>query len=82
MSDTCTTCDDPILFATTTDGESMPVDAEPHERGNVLLTRQGGKLKAGVLGPGKAAGARAAGYKLHRSHFATCPHANVHRRAR
>jgi len=50
----------------------MPLDAEPHEEGNILLEvdpPHGTVVK--VVEPGAG---------LYRSHFATCPHAAGHRR--
>lgn len=63
----------------------MPVDARPTQlHGNVVLAIEEGqaRLVAGVLTEGQAAGARANGVRLYRSHFATCPHASGHRRSR
>lgn len=77
----CRSCRAPILWAVTADGESMPVDPHPATNGNVLLTRQGGRLIAGVLSRKDAARKRATrAVPLHLSHFATCPNADTHRR--
>jgi hypothetical protein len=72
----CNHCQAPILWATTTAGARMPIDADPHPDGNVLVDDAGGHLVAGVLGVGQAAGARARGQLLHRHHKLTCPHAS------
>jgi hypothetical protein len=72
----CNHCHAPILWARTTAGRLMPVDAEPHAEGNVLLTSAGRHLVAGVLGANQAAGARDRGQRLHRHHKLTCPHAS------
>lgn len=58
----------------------MPVDAEPHASGNVDVVFIGGIETAIVLGPADAVAAQAAGHKLYRSHFSTCPDAGHHRR--
>lgn len=74
---TCSSCGAPIIWATTTNGKSMPVDPDPHPAGNVTLTD--------ALFPGTppeatvTAGPIAGG---HRSHFVTCPHAATWRNHR
>ena len=75
----CGSCGAPIVWAKTQRGERMPIDAEPSDTGNVLLTGQPPQRRAGVLSRGQAEGARAVGQRLHLSHFATCPHAGSHR---
>ncbi len=81
-TDTCRTCRAPIVWATTRNGTPMPVNATPHERGNVLLNEHQGRLYAGVLGRNTASGARAAGRTLYLSHHVDCPHADQHRKTR
>lgn len=76
----CESCDAEIIWARTQRGERMPLDAEPSESGNVLLTGQPPKRRAGVLTRGQAEGARAVGQRLHLSHFASCPMASAHRK--
>ena len=75
----CDSCGAAILWTLTRTGKSMPVDEEPHPDGNVVLRRDGGKgpLIAHVLSKGDHVDVMT---KLHRSHFATCPHAARHRR--
>lgn len=73
----CRACQADIVFAETPRkhlGQPvvMPVDAEPDDKGNVLVSTKNGKYYAGVLGRNQAAGARDNGQQLHRSHFATC----------
>lgn len=81
--DTCRSCRKPIAWTVTTSGKPMPVDYEPDpERGNVLLTIHNGQLLAGVLNRNQAAGARDRGERVHTSHFARCPHADTHRKAK
>jgi len=69
----CNHCHAPILWARTTGGRLMPIDADPHPDGNVLVDDAGGHLVAGVLGANQAAGARDRGQLLHRHHKLTCP---------
>lgn len=70
----CNYCPALILWLTTGRDHRMPVDAEPHERGNVAIDPDTGRCD--VLGRTQAAGARAAGRPLHRHHKLTCPHAD------
>lgn len=84
---TCRSCQAPILWTETANGERMPVDEKPNQlHGNVLLEftddSPAPKLLAGVLTRGQAAGARAEQKRLYRSHFASCPDADRHRRSR
>lgn len=78
----CGSCGAAIVWAKTQRGERMPVDAEPSDNGNVLVTGQPPNRRAGVLTRGQAEGARAVGQQLHLSHFVTCPHAGSHRSRR
>lgn len=79
----CTTCGDPILWATSnTSGKPHPINAQPHERGNVLLYITDHVLYATVLNRAQAAGAQAQQEPLYTSHFANCPHAEGHRKNR
>lgn len=59
-------------------GKSMPLDASPHEDGNVFL--EGGVCT--VLGKEAAGMARIAGRRLYKTHFATCPMAKDFQRGR
>lgn len=79
---TCDSCAAPILWATTSKGVAMPIDAEPSDDGNVLLAVQTAALVAAVLGVNQAAGARDNKVRLHRSHFQSCPDADRHRKSR
>jgi hypothetical protein len=72
---TCRSCGAEIRWAVSmSTGRRMPIDAEPTPDGNVLLHPGGGAtvLAAGVPVP--------VGRSRYTSHFATCPHANTHRR--
>lgn len=72
----CRSCGAAVLWTTTTSGHLMPVDAEPvqaPDTGNVSI-----EWSAGGVVPVAQVVAPAPG--LHKSHFATCPHADRHRR--
>jgi hypothetical protein len=75
MTDTCRSCGAPILFALTATGRPMPIDRDAVlVDGNVVLgTDDSGRPTARIV---------AAGEGTHRSHFATCPKADEHRRRR
>lgn len=71
----CRSCGAPVVWARTSTGGSMPVDADPSPVGNVELVDDDGILRATVhsqppLGVDD----------LYVSHFATCPDANDWRR--
>lgn len=71
----CTGCERPIVWAQTSNGKSMPVDAVPTKDGNVLLfdTADPGRLFAMVLAkPELEARPEVERFT---SHFATCPEA-------
>ena len=76
MADT-TTCRSggaTIWFAPTGKGRRIPLDAEPHPQGNVVILDG----VATVLPPGT----RAEGREHYRSHFVTCAHAAKHRKTK
>jgi hypothetical protein len=78
----CRSCGAEVIWTSTRGGKTMPVDAEPHPDGTVALTYDplhDGIVVAEVLGPLEA---MASDDPLHRSHFATCPHADDWRRTR
>ena len=76
MTDVCRSCKAPILWAKTENGRLIPLDPEPDAAGNVaLVDGVAVVLTARVL-------ERIRGATLHRSHFATCPYADDHRRPR
>lgn len=84
--DRCETCHDPIIWTTTTKGKAMPVDADPHPAGNLELALEPWGLDMATIVVAKVVpGAPDTDddrRDLHRSHFATCPDANHHRRPR
>lgn len=62
----------------------MPLDADPTVDGNVLVspTAGGGPAARVLTGVALAEARRVLPGQVHRSHFATCPHAATHRHAR
>ncbi len=74
----CTGCNAPIVWAETSTGRAMPVDADPVPDGNVLLFPTiDRKWLAVVLGADEAQASRS---ERHKSHFATCPVASRFRK--
>lgn len=72
--DKCSACDAPIVWASTSAGGKMPVDAEPTPDGNLLLLATVDRRWVAIV-IGKAtrqAGTRAVMGERHTSHFATC----------
>lgn len=77
----CEHCREPIIWAMGPRGGFLPVDAEPHDDGTVLLqrsTRDGADMMfGGTVTRVQAQGMRAAGKQLHRPHRVSCPQADV-----
>jgi hypothetical protein len=78
---TCRTCRASIMWAFTTSGKRIPVDADPVPDGNLAL------LPSTMLGQDPTAIVVAPGAQLlgddgvrYVSHFVTCPYADQHRR--
>ncbi|MHB8867457.1 MAG: hypothetical protein ACYC6T_08120 [Thermoleophilia bacterium] len=79
---TCKSCGVEILWVVTKSGKRMPLDAEPHPAGNIVIddvlpphTPTAHVLDGHALGL-----AWAAKVPVRFSHFATCPEAAQHRR--
>jgi len=68
---TCKSCGATILWAKTTLGKSIPVDEKPSPDGNLILTN--GIVQVVPVVHGAA--------NRFTSHFATCPHADSHRKS-
>ncbi len=69
----CTACHAPIVWATTSTGKAMPVDAEPTENGNLFLMPTVDRRWLAIV-LGKVDGATAP-RERYTSHFATCTEA-------
>lgn len=74
---TCRSCNAPIIWAPTSAGRKMPLDAEPVTDGNVKITEDG---IAHVLSDHDLVVERMMGEPLFKSHFATCGQAGQWRR--
>jgi hypothetical protein len=71
----CKSCGAEIIWAKTPTGKSMPLDAEPHPRGNIVLDANG---CTGPVRPGDVPDLSV----RYLSHFVTCPEANQHRKSK
>lgn len=73
----CRSCGAAIIWSkTVATGKAVPLDAEPHEDGNIGLVPAGAMvLPKEMVELGKKIGS-----KRYRSHFATCPNASQHRK--
>lgn len=71
----CRSCGAQIRWHRTERGTRMPVDAQPHRDGNIRIDEND---VARVTDPGLTLLAE----PLYRSHFASCPHADQHRKRR
>lgn len=73
----CRSCEEPIVWAVTTNGKKMPVDADPvvAQRGFRLTDLRDDEppIASFTTTPGD-------GERLYQSHFSTCPNADEHRR--
>jgi hypothetical protein len=70
----CKSCGAKIFWAQTTEGRSMPVNAECVEGGNIQLYDRNGTIVAKVYGVAPP------GTMLRKAHFATCPQADQWRK--
>lgn len=86
MSSRCKTCHREIVWARSDGtGAPMPIDLHPPEgmAPNVVLHRARlGNFATVSPGPEAIQRAIAEGKEVGVSHFATCPHANAHRKGR
>lgn len=78
----CRSCNRPIVWANTSNGKTMPLDPEPSDRGNLVVSLTDNILHAGVVRGPQRDGLRAARKPLYLSHFTTCPHADNWRKNR
>ncbi len=77
MSVPCSSCGAPLLWIKTPKNKSMPLDATPHPEGNVVI-RDG---LAVVLTLAEMTDV-AVGQRRFYPHWATCPNAKSHRKAK
>lgn len=76
----CRSCKARVIWVKTEKGSSMPLDEiEDPEKGNIAVDDQG---VGRVLRGSDLDDALAARVKLYTSHFATCPNAKKHRKAK
>jgi hypothetical protein len=76
--DSCASCGAAIIWAQLQSSRRIPIDFEPHVQGNVVLSRRPWGVLASPVKAMLAFGRK----DLRRSHFATCPKADEHRRQR
>lgn len=79
---TCRSCGAPVVWAVTTTGKRMPVDADPVDGGNVLLSpavSSGQAPTATVVGKAVQPNLFGDDSPRYVSHFSTCPNAARHR---
>ena len=72
----CRSCGAEILWAKTIKGHSIPLDAQPAAKGNVVIAENGTAL---VYRDPAAIATRYVDEPHFVSHFATCPNADEHR---
>lgn len=75
----CSSCHAPIIWAKTQKGKPMPLDAEPSEKGNIVLTDG---VAVYLTKEALAHVPPAPGERRYVSHFATCVDAAKFRRPR
>lgn len=74
MSGSCRSCGATIIWTRTEAGKRMPIDVEPVDGGNLILKRGHGGQYWAIVAADDIEPTR------YVSHFATCPHADQHRR--
>jgi hypothetical protein len=91
MSETahCRSCGADIIWAVTEKGKAMPVDPTPLPDGNIVLSMRTNQAPVAAIQTKESieyllAQAKYTGQEhlLFKSHFATCPNATKHRKAR
>jgi uncharacterized protein involved in high-affinity Fe2+ transport len=81
MSDTCRSCDAPVMWLENeTTGKRAPIDREPTEGGNIEIDQAAGRYR--VLLELERPQAQERGAPLHMNHFATCPQARNWKRGK
>ncbi len=77
----CESCQAAVVWAVTTKGKRIPVDPTPAAAGNIRLTTDTPPV-AEVVGSAIDLLNPDDDGTRYTSHFATCPHAGVHRKGR
>lgn len=75
VTEPCAHCSHPVRWVTTSSGDRMSVDPDPHERGRVQLQHIGGRRIAVQHSTGRAATLRGS-VELYLAHRETCPYAH------
>lgn len=78
MPDVCRTCKAPVTWALGPGGKWMPFDPEPNPAGEWRLF---GDTPRAVHAPAERRAELAKHGQLYVPHWATCPHADQHRRS-
>jgi len=78
MNTVCRSCKAPILWATTKNGESIPLDPDPTPDGNLILMASGVALVRAKTDQSTLPGFDDAPRYV--SHFSTCPQADEWRK--
>lgn len=80
----CRSCGAEVVWAVTEAGRRMPIDAQPVDGGNVILhpAERGQSPTATVVGKQPQPSLFGDDGPRYTSHFATCPNAAEHRKAR
>lgn len=73
----CKSCGADIIWKKTIKGRTIPLDPEPTQKGNVIISEAGEAL---VYNSPAAIAPRYADAPRYLSHFATCPNADQHRK--
>ena len=85
---TCDSCKAPIIWCTSPAGKPTPLDAEPVKPADhralywVLVSEETTSAVTHKLGSPALVAAEERGRPIYLSHFATCPNAARHRKAR
>lgn len=72
-ADVCRSCGARIIWAVTVNGKTAPIDAEPVPDGNLWLVK-------GLTAPVAITAGEHATPSRYKNHFATCPHAESHKK--
>ncbi len=76
----CRSCEAPVFWAVTDGGKRMPVDLQPEDDGNLVIVGMGPDDAARVTVVEPSA-PMLGDPPRYRSHFATCPNADHHRKS-